>query len=190
VGPGPVTSVLLARGREWMFLDVICYTSVKDVESWAVYVGDVRQHLDGSLQVLVALGGPGTTPRRRGSTRNSTNASTVDGICLFRLLAPSVTLVEWPHATRERAYRSSCVGLRWYGTASRTRVHDLACCVRHYANIPTVLGHGTFSSPTRPHARRLPGRLREQQRCRPQDESGSVLQGHGWHGRADGPGRP
>ena len=50
-----------------VFLDVICCRSVNDAASWAVYVGDVRQHLDGSLQVLVALGGPGTPPRRRGS---------------------------------------------------------------------------------------------------------------------------
>ena len=32
--------------RMGVFCDVICYTSVKDAESWAVYVGDVRQHLD------------------------------------------------------------------------------------------------------------------------------------------------
>ena len=32
--------------RMGVFCDVICYTSVKDAASWAVYVGDVRQHLD------------------------------------------------------------------------------------------------------------------------------------------------
>ena len=49
------------------FSTLFCCRCVKDAASWAVYVGDVRNTWTGPLQVLVALGGPGTTPRRRGS---------------------------------------------------------------------------------------------------------------------------
>ena len=50
-----------------VFLDVICYTSVKDAASWAVGVEDAQQHPAQPLKVMSALGGPGTTPRRRES---------------------------------------------------------------------------------------------------------------------------
>jgi hypothetical protein len=98
--------------------------------SWRLWAGLARHH--------AAVGALGTRPTRR-STGSASPGSR-------RRAGSSVTLVEWPHATRERACRSSCAGLRWYGTASRTRVHDSACCVRHYANMPTVLAHGNAKS--------------------------------------------